>query len=49
MTRDPEFIAAAEKNGFVLNPVGPEAVEAQIKSIFQLPKPVEERLIEVFK
>lgn len=49
MTRDPEFIAAAEKNGFVLNPVGPEAVDSQIKSIFQLPKPVEARLEEVFK
>lgn len=49
MTQDPEFIAAAEKNGFVLNPVGPEAVTTQIRSIFQLPHPVTEKLKEVFK
>lgn len=49
MQEDPNFIKAAEKNGFVLNPVGPEAVTAQIKSIFQLPKGVEARLKEVLK
>jgi len=49
MQEDPEFIKAAEKNGFVLNPVGPEAVTAQIKSIFQLPKAVETSIKAVLK
>lgn len=49
MMHDAAFAAAAEKQGFVLNPVGHEEVSSLVRSMFNLPKPVKERLQEVFK
>lgn len=46
---DADFIAAAEKQGFVLNPVRHGEVSSLVNDMFDLPKPVKERLSEVFK
>ena len=49
MQHNQEFITAAEKQGFVLYPVGHEETVSLIKSMLEIPKPVEDRLKEVFK
>ena len=49
MMHDPKFIGAAEQQGFVLHSVGHEEVGKIVKSMFELPKPVEEKLREIFK
>lgn len=49
MMDDAEFVAAAEKQGFVLNPVRHDEVSSLVQDMFHLPKSVKERLEEVFK
>lgn len=49
MMHDAEFVAAAEKQGFVLHPVGHEEVGSLVQAMFNLPKAVKEKLEEIFK
>lgn len=49
MTSDPEFIAAAVKQGFVLSILDGEQAKAKILSSLSLPKPIEKRMIKIFK
>lgn len=49
MMHDTEFVAAAEKQGFDLNPVRHQGVSAVVQAMFSLPRPVKEKLAEIFK
>ncbi len=49
MMHDNAFITAAEKQGFELNPVGHEQVSSLVRDMFSLPKPVKDKLAEIFK
>ena len=49
MMHDTEFVTAAEKQGFDLNPVSHEGVSAVVRDMFNLPKPEKEKLAEIFK
>jgi tripartite-type tricarboxylate transporter receptor subunit TctC len=49
MMHDAEFVAAAEKQGFVLHPVRHDEVSSLVNDMFNLPKGVKDRLSEVFK
>ena len=49
MTKDPAFINAAIKQGFVLSILSGEQAKNKILSSLSLPKPIEDRMVKLFK